>query len=102
VVAFGSDQYDNGERIKRLGCGLWMARDGFDHKNAPRLLGQILKDTRYATAARKAAQAIRAEDGLKEAVLALEGLLSPNAPETGVQSKSGVGNGADAPTAPVG
>ncbi|MDH5527084.1 MAG: glycosyltransferase [Nitrospirota bacterium] len=87
VVPFGSDQYDNGERIKRLGCGLWVARDGFDHRNAPKLLGQMLNETRYATAARQTAEAIRAEDGLKEAVLALEGLLNPDAPQTAVQSK---------------
>ena len=77
VVPFGADQYDNAERVRRLGSGLWLPRKRFDMKHTPPLLGRLLDTPSFAEQAVSTAAAVRAEDGLKQAIQRLETVLNP-------------------------
>ncbi len=76
VVPHAHDQFDNGARVVRLGCGRMLARPRYNARNAIRELGALLEDPGYASKAAAAATRIQLENGAKVAVDAIEEMLT--------------------------
>lgn len=76
VMPFGGDQFDNGARIERLGVGRTIMRKQYTGKRAALELKRLSDDSSYERRAAELAQCIQAEDGVRFACDAIEGLLS--------------------------
>jgi len=75
VVPFSHDQFDNGARVARLGCGRMLPRSRFNAASATRELRAILNDESYKTKARAVGRRVQAEDGTRAACDAIEEVL---------------------------
>jgi len=75
VVPFAHDQYDNGERVKRLGMAEVLYRRRYSVRRAVSLLRRLVEDARYAQAGAAVAAHVRSEDGVAAAADAIEGLV---------------------------
>jgi UDP:flavonoid glycosyltransferase YjiC (YdhE family) len=75
VVPFGHDQFDNGARVARLGCGRVLPRRRYDARRAERELRPLLEGESYAQSAAEVGQVVRAEDGTGRAADAIEEVL---------------------------
>ncbi|HZI20234.1 MAG TPA: nucleotide disphospho-sugar-binding domain-containing protein [Pyrinomonadaceae bacterium] len=75
VVPFGHDQFDNGARVARGGCGRVLPRRRYDARRAERELRALLGDESYARRAARAGRVVRDEDGAVAAVDAIERVL---------------------------
>jgi UDP:flavonoid glycosyltransferase YjiC (YdhE family) len=75
VVPFGHDQFDNGARVARLGCGRTLARRRYNAASAVRHLRALLEDASYSERAAEVGQTVRAEDGAKSAADRIEEVL---------------------------
>jgi UDP:flavonoid glycosyltransferase YjiC (YdhE family) len=71
VVPFAHDQFDNGERAKRLGIAEVLYRSRYRATSAERLLRLLVEDSGYAQAGAAVAEQVRAEDGVKAAADAI-------------------------------
>jgi rhamnosyltransferase subunit B len=71
VVPFAHDQFDNAERVKRLGMADVLYRGRYHARSAERALRRLLEDSRYASAGAAVAAQVRAEDGVNRAVDAI-------------------------------
>jgi rhamnosyltransferase subunit B len=78
VVPFSHDQFDNGARVARLGCGRMLARNAYNAASAARELGRILADESYKTNALEIGRRVREEDGARTACDAIEEVLRSN------------------------
>jgi UDP:flavonoid glycosyltransferase YjiC (YdhE family) len=76
VVPFSHDQFDNGGRAARLGCGRVLARGQYNAASATRELRAILSDESYKTNAAEVGRRVRAEDGTRAACDAIEEVLN--------------------------
>ncbi|HEY0098567.1 MAG TPA: nucleotide disphospho-sugar-binding domain-containing protein [Pyrinomonadaceae bacterium] len=76
VVPFSHDQFDNGARVARLGCGRMLARTKYNAASATRELRAILSDESYKTMAREVGWRVQAEDGTRAASDAIEEVLN--------------------------
>jgi UDP:flavonoid glycosyltransferase YjiC (YdhE family) len=76
VVPFSHDQFDNGARVARLGCGRMLARTKYDAASATRELRAILSDESYKTKAAEVGRRVEAEDGTRAACDAIEEVLN--------------------------
>ena len=76
VVALSHDQFDNAERVRRLGAGDSLARRGLSGKGLARSIDRLLKDAAVQAACRKTAELSRQENGAAAAADALERVAS--------------------------
>jgi UDP:flavonoid glycosyltransferase YjiC (YdhE family) len=85
VMPMAHDQFDNADRVQRLGVGDWLPRQRFKKANVADKLRHLLADAGVAAAARQWAQQLaQAPDGCDAAALALEGLMQPSHGASGV------------------
>ncbi|HEV2765883.1 MAG TPA: glycosyltransferase [Pyrinomonadaceae bacterium] len=75
VVPHSHDQFDNGERVRRLGMARWLPRARYNARRAERELRQLLDDESYARNAAEVGRRIRQENGVKTACDLMEELL---------------------------
>jgi UDP:flavonoid glycosyltransferase YjiC (YdhE family) len=75
VVPFSHDQFDNGARTARLGCGRVLARGEYKAARAAKELRAILGDESYKTRAAEVGRRVRAENGTVAACDAIEEVL---------------------------
>jgi rhamnosyltransferase subunit B len=71
TVPFAHDQYDNAERIRRLGVGLTVSRSKYKARSAATALRTLLQEASYPEAAAAAAARIRSENGAATAARAI-------------------------------
>jgi len=76
VVPFSHDQFDNGARVARLGCGRMLSRAKYNAASATRELRAILGDESYKTNALAVGRRVGAEDGTRAACDAIEEVLN--------------------------
>ena len=75
VVPFSHDQFDNGARVARLGCGRLLARPRYNAASATRELRAILGDENYQVNAMRVGRRVQAEHGARAACDAIEEVL---------------------------
>jgi rhamnosyltransferase subunit B len=63
VVPHLGDQFDNGVRVARLGCGCVLRRERYRAERAAGALGAILSDAAMAMTSRRIGAVARQEDG---------------------------------------
>jgi rhamnosyltransferase subunit B len=63
AVPFAHDQFDNAERVCRLGAGLTIPRHRYSERAAAQALARLLATPSYEQSAHAASEAIRAENG---------------------------------------
>lgn len=71
VVPFAHDQFDNAERVRRLGCGRVLRRGRFSEHSLARELEALLGDDAAKEAARREGAWVRGEGGAASAAEAL-------------------------------
>ena len=76
VVPHAHDQFDNGNRVARLGCGRVLPRPRYNAETATRELRILLDTPGFAEAAAKVSEFVRAEQGAVVAVDEIERVLS--------------------------
>ncbi len=76
VVPFGFDQFDNGERIEKLGVGKCMPRKDYKVVNATQEIEELLSKSHYQVRAQEVGKVIKAEKGTAKACDVIERLLS--------------------------
>ena len=72
IVPFGHDQFDNANRVKRLGACESLTRQQYTAANVERALRRLLTERSYAAAAAHLADRVRAERGSEVAADAIE------------------------------
>jgi UDP:flavonoid glycosyltransferase YjiC (YdhE family) len=75
VVPHAHDQFDNGARVARLGCGRVLPRPRYNADTAARELRSLLNDAKYSEAAAQIGQFVRREQGAIVAVDEIERIL---------------------------
>jgi rhamnosyltransferase subunit B len=75
VVPHAHDQFDNGNRVARLGCGRVLPRPRYNAETATRELDMLLDNPGCVEAATKVAEIVRAEQGAVVAVDEIESVL---------------------------
>jgi UDP:flavonoid glycosyltransferase YjiC (YdhE family) len=75
VVPFAHDQFDNGERIRRLGAGEVLYRSRYRTGRVKKLLERLLSRTSYRDAAVRVRVALEDENSRAAAADAIEGAL---------------------------
>lgn len=75
VVPFSHDQFDNGARVARLGCGRMLPRNDYNATSATRELRAILSVESYKTNAAEIGRRVQAERGAVEACEAIVEVL---------------------------
>jgi rhamnosyltransferase subunit B len=80
VVPHAHDQFDNGARVARLGCGRMIARPRYNADNAIRELRKLLNNPKYADRAEEVSREVQRENGAGAAADAIEERLRTNAP----------------------
>lgn len=63
VAAVSHDQPDNGERVRRLGAGLWMTREQYQFQAAKEVIARLLEDGSMRAAAQRVGEAVGKETG---------------------------------------
>ncbi len=76
VVPFGFDQFDNGERVEKLGIGKTISRNHFTIEAALPIIEELLKNPSYQRNAIKMGQTINIENGMLSACEAIEHLIN--------------------------
>jgi rhamnosyltransferase subunit B len=76
VVPFSHDQFDNGARVARLGCGRMLPRTEYNAASATKELRAILSDESYKTNAAEIGRRVQAENGTVAACDAIEEVLA--------------------------
>jgi len=71
VVPFAHDQFDNGDRVRRLGCARMLYRSKVGERSLTRELELLLSDQAAASSARHEGTILRAEKGAANAAEAL-------------------------------
>lgn len=72
IVPFGHDQFDNAQRLKRLGAAEVLPQSRYTCTRAGRLLRTLLNLPAYRAAAESVSAKVRAESGAAESALAIE------------------------------
>jgi rhamnosyltransferase subunit B len=80
VVPFSHDQFDNGERVARLGAARWIARAKYKAQTATRELRSLLDDESYARRAAEVGRIVQSEDGTRAACDLIEEKMFGSAP----------------------
>jgi UDP:flavonoid glycosyltransferase YjiC (YdhE family) len=63
VAAVSHDQPDNGDRVRRLGAGLWMAREQYQFERAKEAIARLLRDVAMRANAQRVGEVVRKETG---------------------------------------
>ena len=63
VVPFLGDQFDNAERVVRLGCGATLGRKGYRAERVAEVLGGVLADPTVVETATRLGLVASREDG---------------------------------------
>lgn len=79
VVPFAHDQFDNAERVVRLGAGRTLSRSRYRAPAVASELQALLSQAHFAETSREVAQKIRRENGVARAADALERRLGAQA-----------------------
>jgi len=72
VVPFAHDQYDNAERVRRLGAAEVLPHAKYQSQRAEKILRRLLSDLPYRQAAARIGEQIRNENGTAQAADAIE------------------------------
>ncbi|MCI0358401.1 MAG: hypothetical protein L0211_07960, partial [Planctomycetaceae bacterium] len=72
IMALAHDQYDNADRIQRLGIGNWLTPRWFSGPRVARVLGTLLASDSIRSACGQVAQRLARRDGLAQTAAALE------------------------------
>jgi UDP:flavonoid glycosyltransferase YjiC (YdhE family) len=75
VVPLAHDQFDNAERMRRLGIGEVLPHRRYRARRAEKLLGRLIADPRYAKGGASLSSKVAAEDGAAIAASAIEHYL---------------------------
>ncbi len=75
VVPHAHDQFDNGNRVARLGCGRVLPRPRYNAGTATRELRELLANPAYAGSAAKVGEIVKQEDGARVAADEIERVL---------------------------
>jgi rhamnosyltransferase subunit B len=67
VMPFAHDQFDNAERVQRLGCGRIVRRAQLSERSLAGELEALLADEEIAATARREGESVRAERGVAQA-----------------------------------
>jgi len=78
VLPHAHDQFDNGNRVARLGCGRVLPRPGYNAETATRELGILLENPSYSESAAKIGDIVRQEQGAVVAADEVETVLRAN------------------------
>ncbi len=76
VVPHAHDQFDNGARVSRLGCGRMLARPRYNAETATRELQMLLDNPSYADSAARVGEIVRREKGAAAAADEIENVLN--------------------------
>ena len=76
VLPHAHDQFDNGARVARLGCGRVLPRPSYNAETAVRELQPLLDDPRYRDSAARVGEVVRAERGAVVAADEIEKVLA--------------------------
>jgi rhamnosyltransferase subunit B len=76
AVPFSHDQFDNAERVCRLGVGLTIPRHRYTERAAAQALARLLATPTYEQSARASREAIREENGAAAAAQEIDGYLT--------------------------
>lgn len=88
VVPLAFDQFDNAERVRRLGCGLSANRRLFGPRSAARALNALLASTDVAASARRVAALAVADDAVSQACDEIEAQFAAERTLRGRRGKS--------------
>jgi rhamnosyltransferase subunit B len=75
VLPHAHDQFDNGNRVARLGCGRVLPRPRYNAETATRELQQLLENPSYSEAAVRVGEIVRQEHGASVAADEIESVL---------------------------
>ena len=75
IVPFGFDQFDNGERVKKLGIGNYIKRQDYTVEQVTPIIRELLNNKCYQTAATSIGKVIQLEEGANKASNVIEALL---------------------------
>lgn len=78
VMAYGSDQYDNGARVERLGVGRTIPRRRYTANRVAATLRDMLDDQSMRERAAALGRQVQTEDGVRTACDAIEAELNSN------------------------
>ena len=78
IVPFAHDQFDNGERARRLGAATVLPRSKYNARSAEKALRPLLQNSSFAEAAGAAAAHINAENGAETAAFAIDKYVGRN------------------------
>ncbi len=76
VVPHLGDQFDNGARVARLGCGATLGRKQYRADRVEEVLGQMLADATMVETAKRLGTVAMREDGAAEAAERILGLIA--------------------------
>jgi len=76
IVPHAHDQFDNGARVERLGCGRVLPRPRYNAESAIRELQPLLENPSYSAAAARVGEVVRQENGARVAADEIEKVLS--------------------------
>jgi len=82
IVPHAHDQFDNADRVAKLGCGRTIARPRYNARNAATELSEILKNPGYQTRAAEVGKQVQLENGAVVAADAIEQVLQQGAIRT--------------------
>ena len=77
VVPFGFDQFDNGERVTKLGIGRTLSRENYKAETAMPTFKELLSESKYAINAEKIVSSLMKENGTENACDVIEQTLGP-------------------------
>lgn len=72
IVPFAHDQFDNAERVRRLGAAEVLYRSRYNSRRAEARLRRLLERPSYLTSAQRIGERVRAENGVATAAEAIE------------------------------
>jgi rhamnosyltransferase subunit B len=75
ILPHAHDQFDNGNRVARLGCGRVLPRPGYNAETATRELRTLLENPSYSESAAKIGDTVRQEQGAQVAADEIESVL---------------------------
>lgn len=78
VVPFGFDQFDNGERIEKLGVGKYVSRKSYSVQKTAPIIKELLENKAYKTQAIKVGKEISETQGIEQACDTIERLINRN------------------------
>ncbi len=75
IVPFGFDQFDNGERIEKLGSGKFLSRQNYTIEKAAPIIKELLTNEKYEAQARTVYKELNIKQGVDNACDTIELLL---------------------------